>query len=77
MKLQVKENLKRKRKELINIDSDNDENDSNINELHKPNKQESKEEENTECTNNTRQSKYVNDKFNTIQDYSCHNFFNI
>jgi hypothetical protein len=58
---------KRKRKALINSDSENDERDNN-NDLEKFNKQESKEEENTECTNNTntRISKYANNKFNTI-----------
>ena len=60
-----KNKTKRKRKELINDDSDEEEHLKNKNSS-KKNKEESKEEENTEYSNNTRQSKYTNNKFSTI-----------
>ena len=56
---------KRKRKELINDDSDEEEHLKKKNSS-KKNKEESKEEENTEYPNYTRQSKYTNNKFSTI-----------
>ena len=63
---QSKKNSRRKRKELINNDSDNDENNNkqiNINTDIKKNKT---DEENKENLENIQKSKYENNRFNTI-----------
>ena len=57
----------RRRKELINKDSDNDEKISNKNiPLSKIQNEESKEPENIEYINENLSTKYLNNKFNTI-----------
>jgi len=57
----------RKRKELINIDSDKDEKITNKNiSLQKIQNEESKEQENIQYINENMNSKYINNKYNTI-----------
>ena len=61
----------KRRKELINIDSDNDEKISNKNiPLKKFQNEESKEQENLEYINENINSKYINNKFNKKEQNS-------